>query len=850
MGRFIAFFTVLLLAHIGNIQAQPRWKLLAGNILQTDRNSFDAPAEYGAITVKGSIVLAGWKNLVLSTDLGKTWKTQTLPNVTSFRVMDLDIYDDKTFVAQTAAEGTFLSRDGGLTWQHILSSGDGHAVMFNGAPTKFIISRGLMITTLSIGQPVQEVPMGFNFTIRLAADGSILTIGTDNGELSRSVDGGASWLPVSTVNVGDCYGFLTDKFDPDIIVVVNEDWAYRINGQSELFRTTDRGQTWTIPYSKPLGLETDLKGCSSTGCNDYFVGSINGIIRSADKGKTWTSIGGPPTPVDAKALSALDDSLVFAIDTFGSIWSTDPVSHSSGSGPLLITSDLQADTITICDTIDFGVIFHEACYGSEIQSVEVKSNSNGFQIVKGISGSTLPDSVRVRFAPSMYGLTNASIVITLKGGKTFQKTVTFFVKQLSVTVETPASLADTVSFCDTPSYLIKFSEACNTLKIDSIKIIGSNALDYQIVNGLSASTLPDSIRIQFTPSTVGKTDASLRIKLQDGRLIIKNISVVVRQLPLSVSIPHLQSDTICSTTLDSLLISVPCNFTITDASIRGPDAASFKIAGASTLALPSDSTMIITCDPQHAGKLTATLHLIGQDGSIWDFPLTPYAVSYPQFFFIEKESVSAYTDTIGGDATLRIKLVDASVGGSFIVHYDKDALNFRKATGNAGSDRTIGSTDPTSARIRFYAEDSVINIHFSFFPVDSICTQVVIDSLNGFYKTIQCLAGNELLQTAEICSPPGCGSQMLSRFVRFGTVKLDIEPNPTSGNITVFANQILDNAQVEIIDAFGVIQKTYYDAKLSSSGYTVQTKDLPSGLYHLYVRNAFFAGSSKFLIAK
>jgi hypothetical protein len=508
-----------------------------------------------------------------------------------------------------------------------------------------------------------------------------------------------------------------------------------------------------IPYSMPLGIETYLKGAATVGCNDYFVGSIEGTIRSADKGLTWSSIGGPPVPVDANALSAIDDSLLFVIDTFGSIWATDPVLHSTGTDGLFIT------------------------------------------------------------------------------GANF--------------------LTDTIEFCDTADHRIRFLEVCNSSQIDSIGLIGNNSLDYEIVEGLAGSALPDSIRLRFTPSQYGKADASLRITLKDGRIIIQDISMTVKPVTLSITIPHFQKDTICSGGFDSVRVKAPCNFIITNVAISGPDAASFQIVGPSTLSLPSDSVIVIACDPKRTGKLIAVLRITGQDGRTWDFPLTPYVEGLPQLSFIETEGIAAFTDTIGGDVTLRIKIVDATSDGAFSIHFDQLALIYQGASGNSGSDLTIETPDSSSARIGFTSKDSIINVHFAFFPIDSLCTQVWIDSLVGIFKTTACVQlGGTWIQTAVICSPPGCSRQMLARFVRLGVVDLDLQPNPTSGNITIFTNKNLDHATIEVIDAYGVVQKTLTDVLLTPSGYAMQTNDLASGMYHIRVKNDLYSGANKFVIAK
>jgi hypothetical protein len=83
VGRITAIFALLVLGFSSSYAQPMKWKKVADGILTTTRNSFDSPAEYGAIAAKGTTILAGWGNLHLSTDAGATWTELPLPIIHS-----------------------------------------------------------------------------------------------------------------------------------------------------------------------------------------------------------------------------------------------------------------------------------------------------------------------------------------------------------------------------------------------------------------------------------------------------------------------------------------------------------------------------------------------------------------------------------------------------------------------------------------------------------------------------------------------------------------------------------------------------------------------------------------------
>jgi hypothetical protein len=390
MKRYICIILVLATFSCTDLYAQ--WQVLAPNILMPWNNRNYKTNEFGAIAIKGSTIVAGWINMVVSIDRGKTWKKISSPVETAplrfnyFDVIeDIDIFDDHTFAVVLLWEGAFITNDQGNSWQELPGSSVGcRSIIFDRAPDRLIMFSNISSPqTLVVSQTaILSSYTGAGQDIQISADSSYRKM-SNNGSTSAmeaSYDHGVSWQPISFPPPSDNYTFIADKCDPNRYVIVNEDWATRQTDTSHIFLTTDNGKRWTSVYSRPLGVFTDLNGNSVVGLNNYYIGSQSGILRSIDRGLTWKNIGGPITAVDSRSLGASGDSIVFAIDTVGSIWamfnnSSDSLSIYNGNEPTLGTADESTDTIggsvyipiiikNINKSLDVDLVIH---YGSQLE---------------------------------------------------------------------------------------------------------------------------------------------------------------------------------------------------------------------------------------------------------------------------------------------------------------------------------------------------------------------------------------------------------------------------------------------------------------------------------------------------
>ena len=147
---------------------------------------------------------------------------------------------------------------------------------------------------------------------------SVIWIGTDDGNLQVTRDGGKSWTNVARNVPGLPAGTWVSSVEPGHF---DEATAYatfdgHMTGDMKpwVFRTTDFGRTWT-----PLAT-ADLEGFAHVVKEDLvdgkllFVGTESGLFVSVDGGRAWARFAGglPETPVRDLVIHPRDGDLVVA----------------------------------------------------------------------------------------------------------------------------------------------------------------------------------------------------------------------------------------------------------------------------------------------------------------------------------------------------------------------------------------------------------------------------------------------------------------------------------------------------------------------------------------------------------
>lgn len=226
----------------------------------------------------------------------------------------------------------------------------------------------------------------------------------------------------------------------------------------------------------------------------------------------------------------------------------------------------------------------------------------------------------------------------------------------------------------------------------------------------------------------------------------------------------------------------------------------------------------------------STVYAIDTLGSIWVTDATRSTG------FINESIVDIYNDTLGGDVVVPINFKSSvDINAEFVLHFDTADLVYKGTFDSYNIDHTI-SIDNGTARIRYNpSQDSILYARFLFFPTDSNCTKIRIDSLIAPTDYTSCASGRSL--TATICGPEGCGINTLSRFIRYGTTpEFSITPNPTRGTIILQSNTDIDGATIEIRNEVGAISYSMRSDIRKADGLSLDVSSLPSGAYILLVK--------------
>ena len=171
-----------------------------------------------------------------------------------------------------------------------------------------------MSADLTSNREQGDVPFG---TITSIAESpkkfGVLWVGTDEGKVWSTKDGGASWTDVSKGLAPDRWvtRVVASAFDEGTVYVSqngyrNDDFA------PYLFRSTDHGATWSslaagLPNEPVNVVREDPKAKHL-----LYVGTDVGVFVSLDRGATWTAMAGglPHVPVHDLAVHPREGDLV------------------------------------------------------------------------------------------------------------------------------------------------------------------------------------------------------------------------------------------------------------------------------------------------------------------------------------------------------------------------------------------------------------------------------------------------------------------------------------------------------------------------------------------------------------
>jgi photosystem II stability/assembly factor-like uncharacterized protein len=320
----------------------------------------------------------------LSEDGGETWVSASV-GYTGADLRDVFVFPtNPAFVLVNGRSGPFLSRDGGVNWQGInpldvREIAEGARVTVDPSDPEHILlssahwgwtyestngGSGWYLST-DYGDELQNLPepdtskkfQGFQAITFAPSDPKIVYGGfaiwrcatSAETELcpSKTIvsvliseDGGHGWTRLN--------GTPLDGLSVSEIVVhpANADTAWAATVEGGIFRTEDRGQTWTT-VNKGLGSlkVMDLAGDPSNP-NILYAGTVNrGVFKSEDTGGTWKAVSAgmdSNEPILALVVDPLRPHVIYAGSNRSGVF----ISEDGGSRWRLINDGLRTRAIT------------------------------------------------------------------------------------------------------------------------------------------------------------------------------------------------------------------------------------------------------------------------------------------------------------------------------------------------------------------------------------------------------------------------------------------------------------------------------------------------------------------------
>ena len=209
----------------------------------------------------------------------------------------------------TAGNRLFISRDHGNSWtrtEDLTRQVDRDALEIMGVRgTDIRLSRNDGTSGFSEITIIMESPL----------DGDVLWVGTDDGNVQLSRDGGSTWTELSGNIDGVADGTYVSRILPSVrgadVAYVAFDAHRSGDFAPYVFRTEDAGATW---LNLSVGLEAGGSVNSLAEHPDnpelLFAGSEHGLFASTDAGGTWARRPAPTTAYDDLVIHPRDKDLV------------------------------------------------------------------------------------------------------------------------------------------------------------------------------------------------------------------------------------------------------------------------------------------------------------------------------------------------------------------------------------------------------------------------------------------------------------------------------------------------------------------------------------------------------------
>jgi photosystem II stability/assembly factor-like uncharacterized protein len=280
----------------------------------------------GISVVDSKVVWASGSHgaFVMTPDGGATWRPRTVPDASGLDFRDIHAVDRRTAYLLSIGEGDrsriFKTTDGGDTWSLQFKNRDPNGFLdaFEFWDTDHGVALGdpvdgrfAILTTDDGGKnwnrtPVESMPRALPGEGAFAASGTCVAVrgqrnawfGTGGARASRifrSIDRGQTWTAHETpIRAGTASaGIFSLSFrDTDHGVAVGGDYKQPEKADRIVARTTDGGRTWSlIKGPQPRGYRSAVAYVPGAGKPTLVVVGPNGSDYSTDDGETWQPFG-------------------------------------------------------------------------------------------------------------------------------------------------------------------------------------------------------------------------------------------------------------------------------------------------------------------------------------------------------------------------------------------------------------------------------------------------------------------------------------------------------------------------------------------------------------------------------